>query len=183
VRRIFHLFVVDQQPDSKIARLLNRERVTNQHGRPWTADMVHRILGNENYVGNLVHNRTSRRLGQKQVRNPDNLWIRRERIIDPIVDPKIFARAQKIMGDRYVSITEEQMLVRLRITLAKKGELTSSIINNTPSLPSTSSYTKHFGSLRKAFDLIGYTSPRDCDWIDTREILVQGSDRTCDANG
>lgn len=169
VRRIFHLFVVEQQPDSKIARLLNRQKVANQHGRPWTADMIHRILGNENYVGNLLHNRTSRRLGQKQVRNPDHFWVRREGIIDPIVDPKIFARAQKIMVDRYVSIPDEQMLVRLRITLAKKGRLTSSIINNTPGLPSASCYIKHFGSLRKAFDLIGYRSPRDCDWIDTRE--------------
>jgi DNA invertase Pin-like site-specific DNA recombinase len=187
VRRIFHLFVVDQQFDSKIARLLNRERVTNQHGRSWTADMVHRILGNENYVGNLVHNRTSRRLGQKQVRNPENLWIRREGIIDPIVDPKLFARAQKIMGDRYVSIPDEQMLVRLRITLAKKGRLTSSFINNTPGLPSTSSYIKHFGSLRKAFDLIGYTTSRDCDWIDTREywskVLAEHAMRIADVLG
>lgn len=169
VRRIFHLFVVEQQPDTEIARLLNRQKVTNHHDRPWTAEMIHRILGNENYVGNIVHNRTSRRLGQKQVRNPDHLWVRREGIIDPIIDPKIFARAQKIMGDRYVSISDEQMLVRLRIALAKKGRLTSSIINNTPGLPSASSYVKHFGSLRKAFDLIGYSSPRDCDWIDTRE--------------
>jgi hypothetical protein len=124
VRRIFHLFVVEQQPDSKIARLLNRQKVANQHGRPWTADMIHRILGNENYVGSLVHNRTSRRLGQKQVRNPDHLWVRREGIIDPIVDPKLFARAQKIMEDRYVSLSDEQMLIRLRFTLAKKGKLT-----------------------------------------------------------
>ena len=187
VRRIFHLFVVEQQPDSKIARLLNRQKVTNQHGRPWTADMVHRILVNENYVGNLVHNRTSRRLGQKQVRNPDHLWVRREGIIDPIVDPKIFARAQKIMGDRYISIPDEQMLVRLRITLAKKGRLTSSVINDTPGLPSASSYIKHFGSLRKAFDLIGYTSPRDCDWIDTQEywstILTEHATRIADVLG
>lgn len=29
---------------------------------------------------------------------------------------------------------------------------------------------KHFGSLRKAYALIGYVSPRDCDWIDTRDF-------------
>jgi hypothetical protein len=29
---------------------------------------------------------------------------------------------------------------------------------------------KHFGSLRKAYALIGYVSPRDCDWIETREL-------------
>ena len=38
--------------------------------------MVHAILKNENYVGNLVYNSTSRRLGQTQVNNPRHLWVR-----------------------------------------------------------------------------------------------------------
>jgi DNA invertase Pin-like site-specific DNA recombinase len=169
VRSIFHFFVEEEKSDSAIARQLNREKVANHHDRPWTPDMIHTILRNENYVGNLVHNRRSRRLGQTQVRNPDHLWVRREGIIDPIVDRKLFTRAQKIMDDRYVSVPEEQMLTRLRITLTKKGELNSRIINSTPGLPSAASYVKHFGSLRKAFGLIGYSCPRNCDWIDTRE--------------
>jgi len=181
VRNIFNLFVVEQKSDAEIARQLNRQRVANHHGRLWTADMIHTILRNENYVGNLVHNRTSRRLGQKQVRNPDHLWVRREGIVDPIVDRKLFACAQKIMDDRYVSIPNDQMLVRLRIALAKKGKLNSDVINTTSGLPSASSYVKHFGSIRKAFELIGYTSPHDCDWIDTGQhwsrILMEHAKR------
>ena len=124
VRRIFHLFVFEQQSDTEIARLLNRQKVVNHHDRPWTADMIHRILGNENYVGNIVHNRTSRRLGQKQVRNPDHLWVRREGIIDPIIDAKIFARAQKIMEDRYVSITDEQIRNKLHVEQSHRQQIT-----------------------------------------------------------
>jgi hypothetical protein len=26
----------------------------------------------------------------------------------------------------------------------------------------------HFGTLRKAYSLIGYTSKRDCDWLDSQ---------------
>jgi len=169
VRRIFRLFVDEEKPRSAIARQLNREKVANHHGRSWTESMIHTILRNENYVGNLVHNRISRRLGQKQVSNPHHLWVRREGIIAPIVDRNLFARAQKLLDDRYISISEDQMLTRLRITLAKKGALNSRIINDAPGLPSASTYVKHFGSLRQAYGLIGYTSPRNCDWIDTRE--------------
>jgi len=76
-----------EEAGAAIARQLNREKVSNHHGRPWTPDMIHTILRNENYVGNLVHNRRSRRLGQTQICNPDHLWVRREGIIEPIVEP------------------------------------------------------------------------------------------------
>ncbi|TYO66287.1 hypothetical protein FXV83_12195 [Bradyrhizobium hipponense] len=33
-----------------------------------------------------------------------------------------------------------------------------------------SSYVKHFGSLRKAYAMIGYVAPRDRDWLDTRKF-------------
>ena len=167
VRRIFDQFVIGRKSDSQIARELNQAKVTNQ-GRSWTDGMIHTILKNENYIGNIVYNRTTQRLGQKLTPNPQERWIRGLAVIDPIVDPGLFARAQKIMAERHVVISEDQMLLRLRTTLHRKGKLNSSIINNTPGLPCVSSYTKHFGSLRKVYGLLGYAPARDCDWIDTR---------------
>jgi hypothetical protein len=38
--------------------------------------MIEAILKNENYVGDLVYNRRSRRAGQKLVNNPRHLWVR-----------------------------------------------------------------------------------------------------------
>ena len=169
VRWIFQQFVLEQKSDAEIARQLNRAGIANQHGRPWTGCMIHNLLKNENYVGDLVYNRTSRRLGQKLTNNPNQAWVRHAAVIDPIIDQSTFASAQKIMAERYVSITEYQMLLRLRVTLARKGRLNSCIINSTPGLPSASSYIKHFGSLRKAYALIGYVTSRDCDWLDTRQ--------------
>jgi hypothetical protein len=169
VKWIFQQFVVERKTDVEIARQLNRGNIANHHGRPWTYIMVHSILKNENYIGNLVYNRTSRRLGQTQVNNPDHLWIRSPDVVPPAIDQDLFERAQKIMAERYISIPEDQMLRRLRLTLGRKGKLTTRIIKNAPGLPSVACYIKHFGSLRQAYALIGYQGSRDCEWFDVRD--------------
>lgn len=169
VRSIFHRFVIERKSDVEIARQLNRANVVSHHERPWTGCMIHNILRNENYVGHVVYNRTSRRLGQKLVKNPVDRWVRSNVVLDPIIDPKLFARAQEIMDHRYVSLSEDEMLLHLRLLLKRKGMLTTSIVDNSEGVPSATSYVKHFGSLRRAFARIGYVSPRDCAWIDSRE--------------
>lgn len=169
IRWIFDQFVVERKSDCQIARELNQEDMSHHKRGPWTDSTIHAVLKNENYIGNIVHNRTSRRLGQKLVYNPPNLWVRYDAAIDPVVDRGLFARAQKIIAERRLEIPDNEMLLRLRVLLNRKGKLNSRIINDTLGIPSVSSYVKHFGSLRNAFALIGYVSPRDCDWIDTRE--------------
>ncbi|WP_247470396.1 recombinase family protein [Bradyrhizobium sp. 45] len=144
--------------------------MANHNGRAWTDGMIPTILANENYIGKTVYNRTSRRLGQKLVKNPDHTWVRGAAAIEPIVDPGIFVRAQKLLAVRRVEIPEDEMLVRLRLALRRRGKLNSRTINETLGLNHVSSYVKHFGSLRKAYALIGYTSPRNCDWIETRDF-------------
>jgi hypothetical protein len=94
--------------------------------------------------------------------------VRSDLVLDPVINQTLFARAQEVMADRYVSLSEDEMLRQLRLLPKRKGKLTTDIINAASGVPSTSSYITHFGSLRKAFDLIGYESPRDCDWIDSR---------------
>src|SRR5262249_52897110 len=59
-----------------------------------------------------------------------------------------------------VIISEEEMLVRLRKTLMKKGSLSGKIIDATPGLPSMSSYKKHFGNLRTVYRLVGYNNTK-----------------------
>ncbi|MGY4592406.1 hypothetical protein ACVWXL_000152 [Bradyrhizobium sp. GM22.5] len=93
--------------------------------------MIPTILANENYIGKTVYNRTSRRLGQKLVKNPDHTWVRGAAAIEPIVDPGIFVRAQKLLAVRRVEIPEDEMLVRLRLALRRRGKLNSRTINET----------------------------------------------------
>ena len=147
-----------------IARELNRRGIMNSQGRPWLGKAVGELLRNEAYIGVLTYNRKSRKLGAKVTRNPRELWIRNEDAIEPIIHRDAFRRVQKIMGEGRVSIPEEEMLLRLRKILMKKGRLSKTIINSSPGLPSMSSYFVHFGTLRNIYRLIGYNGNQG--WFD-----------------
>lgn len=168
IRWIFQQFE-QRQSESAIARELNRAAIPCNTGRPWNRALIGRLLRNENYVGSLVFNRRSRKLRDITVNNPPNLWIRSEGCIQPIVERDVFLRAKKIIAERRVQVSEEEMLARLRRALLKKGRLSPAIINDTVGLPSAASYVDHFGTLREAYRLIGYTSRRNCDYIDSRQ--------------
>ena len=170
VRWIFNEFVSTKASYAGIARLLNSAGVPSRSAEPWSALMVRNILQNENHIGNGVYNRTSRFLGQKLVKNPPHQWVRVKDVVEPTVDRSLFARAQQIMAERYHTMSDDEMLRGLRLLLKRKGKLSFGIINNAPGIPSTANYVKRFGSLRKIYALVGYRSPRNCDWIDTKEF-------------
>jgi DNA invertase Pin-like site-specific DNA recombinase len=170
VRWIFHQFVVERKSDAEIARQLNRANMPNHGARPWTDHKIHNILQNENYVGNSVYNRSSRFLGQKRVKNLPNRWVRSEKVVEPIVDQSLFARAQQILAERYHVMSDDEMIKGLRMVLKRKGKLNFGIIKEAAAIPSAACYVKHFGSLRKAYALAGHQSSRNCDWIDTKEF-------------
>lgn len=157
IRCIFDQFVNGRNSYSEIKRQLNDAGIANHNGRPWTDGMIPTILGNENYVGKTIYNRTSRRLGQKLVKNSNDAWVRGAAGIGPIVDPDLFARAQKLLAERPVEIPEDEMLLRLRLTLRRRGKLNSRIINATLGLNHISSHVKHFGSLRLRADRIPWS--------------------------
>src|SRR3981189_871775 len=125
-------------------------------GGPWRKNVIGALLRNEAYIGNFIYKRDTEKLGAKRTHNPRELWIRSEGTIEPIIERDVFLRAKKTMEERRVCITEEEMLVRLRKVLMKKGELSATIIDASPSLPSVSAYLLHFGTLRNVYRLIGY---------------------------
>jgi len=121
------------------------------------------LLRNEAYIGNLVYNRDTQKLGAKRTHNPKDLWIRTEGCVEPIIDRDVFLRTKKIIEEYRVSISEDEMLVRLRKVLMKKGSLSASIIDTTPGLPCSSTYLKHFGTLRNLYRLICYNNTKYWD--------------------
>ncbi|WP_108513329.1 recombinase family protein [Bradyrhizobium algeriense] len=169
VRWIFQQ-CLKKKSDEEIARELNRQAIPTWIGRPWNRGLVCRILRNENYIGNVVYNRQSHKLGTRKVSNSPDKWVRAERCIEPIVDPNVFQRVQRILQDRRIEISEGEMLSRLRRTLFKRGRLSMAIINNTSGLPHVETFYHHFGSLRNAYSLIGYISTeRDYSFLDTKQ--------------
>lgn len=170
VNRIFRQFVAERISQAKIVRQLNREQVPNHRGKPWTTWMVHYLLQNENYIGNIVYNRTSYRLRQAKKSNPPELWIRTT-AVKPMVDRALFLKAQQIMKEHYIRLSDEKLLERLKATLEKNGRLSVAIMNGTDELASPALYVLRFGSLRKAYKLVGYRPPRDCRYIDAKPML------------
>jgi DNA invertase Pin-like site-specific DNA recombinase len=157
---------LDSKTDEDIARELNRKAVPTASGGPWNRAAVSRILRNEVYIGNIVYNRFSRKLGGPKVRNHSDLVVRGKSGIDAIVDPEIFRRVSRRIEDRRVEVPEGEMLLRLRKTLHKKGRLSPAIIEDTSGLPGVDTFIRHFGGLRNTYRLIGYTSKRDHSFID-----------------
>jgi DNA invertase Pin-like site-specific DNA recombinase len=169
VNWIFRRFL-DLRSEKAVARELNRHGIPSKIGGRWRGELITRILKNENYIGNLIYNRRSRKLRGAHVKNPPEIWIRSEASIEPIVASDVFRAANKIIKERRVDLSEQEMLARLRRTLMKEGRLSPAIINKTVGLPCHHVYIAHFGSLRNAYRLIGHTSTRSCGYIDTRQI-------------
>lgn len=170
VAQIFREYVVHRRSQASIARLLNNEQVPNHRGTPWSEAMIRNILGNEAYIGNSVYNRKSFRLKQVMKKNPPELWVRATGLFEPIVDKSIFLRAQELLKERYVRLSDEQLLKKLRKALAVNGKLSVSILATMDGIPSAGLYAYRFGSLREAFRRVGYVnSERDFDYLDARQ--------------
>ena len=169
VRWIFQQ-CLKRTPDAKIARMLNQRKIPTGMGRPWSGRFVAHILQNENYIGNIVYNRQSHKLGTRKVSNSPEAWVRAEGCFAPIVDSDVFERVQRILRTRRIEIDEAEMLSRLRRALHKRGHLSQAVINSTSGLPHADTFVNHFGSLRNAYRLIGYTSTeRDWSYLDTKQ--------------
>jgi DNA invertase Pin-like site-specific DNA recombinase len=168
VRWIFEQFL-RQKSETALARELNRMAVPTSTGRPWNRALIGRLLRNENYIGNLLYNRRSFKLRERRKYNPPELWIRSEGCVEPIIERDLFLRARKIIEERRVELSEQEMLARLRRTLMKKGKLSPAIINDTVGLLCVATYMQHFGSLQNVYRLIGYTSTRNCEYLESRK--------------
>jgi DNA invertase Pin-like site-specific DNA recombinase len=171
VRRIYHYFVVAGRTEFEIAVTLNGEGITTDLGRAWTRGTVHQILINEKYIGSNVWNRTSFKLKQKRARNAPNLWLRVPDAFEGIVDPPLFRAAQAIIGERGRRFSDEEMLAALRRLFDLFGYLSGLIIDEAEDLPSSSAYQHRFGSLLRAYQLVGFVPDRDYRYIYINRVL------------
>jgi DNA invertase Pin-like site-specific DNA recombinase len=168
IQRIYREYVQDQRSEEEIVRRLNREVVPNHLGRPWTRRMVDYILRNENYIGNTVYNRESFPLRGRKIKNPPSLWIRTNGSITPAIERSVFLHAQRRLTLRWLHLTDDELLLRLKSLLEREGRLNEAIMNRTLGVPSIDVYCQRFGSLRNAYRRIGYELKWDFDWIDRR---------------
>jgi DNA invertase Pin-like site-specific DNA recombinase len=158
VRWIFTSFVKQRKNLREIARLLNERGIKHARGGAWQWHHVRQTLRNENYIGNIVWNRQSVKLKGKAVNNPPDKWVRTIGALEPIIERPLFDAAQAILREKPQGLTQEQKLAPLRRLLRKHGTLSVKLVNRSAQTPSASSYGRWFGSLGKAFVLVGFTA-------------------------
>jgi len=81
----------------------------------------------------------------------------------------VFLRAQRRLTLRWLRLTDDELLQRLKLLLEKKGRLSETVINDTLGVPSIDVFSTRFGSLRNAYRLIGYQQKWNADWIDRKD--------------
>ncbi|WP_312034869.1 recombinase family protein [Methylorubrum rhodesianum] len=170
VRRIYALFVTGE-PERAIAERLNREGIRTDVGRPWTRGTVHQILTNPKYVGDNVYNRVSNKLKQRRVTNAPALWVVAKGAFQPVVDAEAFERARAIVEDRSRRYDDAELLDLLARLLQATGALSSLVIDEREDMPSSSVYRRRFGSLLRAYRLVGYAPDRDYRYLEANRRL------------
>jgi hypothetical protein len=168
---MYRSFVKDDKTEREIATNLNDQGITTDLGRPWTRGTVHQVLINEKYIGNNVWNRGSFKLKKKRVRNSPEMWIRSKGAFEPIVDRSLFETAQAIIRERSHKLSNDEMLEALQLLLRDRGYLSGLVIDETERLPSSSAYQSRFGSLLRAYELVGFTPDRDYRYIEINRAL------------
>ena len=129
------------------------------------------MLINEKYIGNNVWARTSCKLKGSHVRNDPEEWIRADGAFAGIVDAGLFETAQTIIRQRSARLSDEDMLGALSQILARNGCLSGLIIDETDDCPSSSSFRSRFGSLLRAYTLVGFTPDHDYRYLETNRKL------------
>jgi DNA invertase Pin-like site-specific DNA recombinase len=165
VQEIYERFVRDKLSEREIAQELNSRGITRGLNQPWTRGTVHQILINEKYIGNNVWNHVSFKLKKWLVKNQPSMWIRADGVFTALVNHDLFYAAQSIIKNRSLKLTDAEMLDALRTLHQSQGALSGLIVDESETLPSSSTYRTRFGSLLRAYQLIGFTPPRDYSYI------------------
>jgi DNA invertase Pin-like site-specific DNA recombinase len=157
VRLIFHLFVNERLNETRIAERLSASGVSPPIGRRWHPWVINSLLKNERYIGAMVWNRTCLKMRQPRKKNPPAEWVRKEGAHEAIVDSKLFADAKAIFDARRPPKprSKTQMLNELRALFLREGRLSASLIAREKGMASIFTYIRRFGTLEKAYRLVG----------------------------
>lgn len=170
VRQMYRWFVEDGLTEVQIAERLNGRGVRTDFDRTWTRGTVHQVLTNEKYIGNNVYNRRSYKLKQRRVVNPPEMYIRSDGAFEPIVNQTLYTRAQEIIATRCRRYSDDELLGFLKDVWKATGRLTALIIDEHDG-PSSTVYQSRFGSLIRAYAMIGYLPGFDTAYLEINRRL------------
>ncbi len=168
---IYDQFLIHGRKESQIAADLNKNEIKTDLGRFWNRGTVNQILTNEKYIGNNVFNRQSFKLKKERVKNPPEKWIRNDEAFPALVEREVFYKVQGIILERSRRYSSDEMISLLEELYKRKGYLSGIIIDQCDHLPSSSIYKSRFGSLLKAYTLVGFTPDHDYQYLEINRRL------------
>lgn len=171
IQQIYEWFIQDNLSETQIAEKLNLQNFKTDFNRAWTRNTVHEILTNEKYIGNNVFNKKSFKLKKIHISNPQEKWIRKDQAFEAIVPLDMFYTAQGIIRERSRKYSDDELLDLLKILYQKHGFLSGLIINESENTPTTGVYSNRFGSLLRAYELVGFKPERDYHYIEINRFL------------
>jgi len=168
IRDIYRMLISEKRPVYAIARELNSRGIPYLVDSKWDYRAVHTVLTHHKYTGSVVFGRTSSKLYTPAVSLPESEWTVTPGAFTPIIDSSTFEQARKILRERTIERSDEEILDELRKFLISNGRLSLRMIRNCPTLPSPSTFRHRFGSLRNAYGRIGYGDPNHFVKVDSR---------------
>ena len=180
IREIYKLFFEDGRTEREIAGHLNAVGIRTDLGHAWSRGTVHQVLINPKYIGSNVYNRQSFKLKHTRVKNPPDMWIVKPNAFASIIPEEDFKRAQEIITTRHRHWSDYEMLDALHKLLSQHGHLSGLLIDESDPLPSSVSYSKRFGSLPRAYKMIGWLPLRDFSYIEINRQLRSRHRNLCE---
>jgi hypothetical protein len=143
---------------------------------------VKTILSNEKYVGTMTYNKTSERLSSPKKKNPSSEWITKEKTIKPIIEKRIFEKAQKIIKSNIRIHSKDYLVNCLQMIYERHGRISTELINTTKNTPSPSAYRRVFGTIKNAYAQVGYTpfideNPHKRKLFSSNELIIKVSEK------
>jgi len=171
VRDIYEMFVQKGLREAAIARMLNERGVKRDASHSWTRGTVHEVLTNEKYIGNNVYNKQSFKLKKRRVVNPPEMWVRCNSAFEPIVSIEQFFQARGRIEERSRRLSDDDLLNQLRSLWQQKRTLSALLIDESEGMASSSVYRSRFGSLVRAYSLVGFEPDRDYEFVEINRRL------------
>ena len=166
VREIYRLFLQERMSFRAIADELNRREIKYLGGTEWEHRDVGTILTHPKYAGFNVYGRSSTRLYSRRREIARSDWTILPGAFEALVEPEIYAQVQLRLSTFTRNKSDKEMLDVLRVILAREGRLTMELIKNAPHAPSATTFRTRFGSLGRAYELVGYDCHGHDGWLE-----------------
>jgi DNA invertase Pin-like site-specific DNA recombinase/DNA-binding winged helix-turn-helix (wHTH) protein len=159
IRAMFELATNLQMTPIQIAKELNVRHMYSSNGKSWDRSSVYRILTNDKYAGRNTYGRTTQELNSRTRLVEPRLWSTNPKAFVPIVSQETFDRVQKSIKKRgsRPERSDEYFIRGMKKVLTREGRLTKRILEE--QFTFSHEYYKRFGSVRKAYELVGFLPP------------------------